>query len=107
MKQRRIRACALALAVALSLVPLTAAVAAQNQKSSTQQPAAPQKTYYGKIEKLQNGKYGLIVDAKKSRGYFLDNQKAAAKFARKNVLVTGKVDPKTSVLHIVKIEPAS
>lgn len=102
----------MALAVALSLMPLTTAIAAQNQNSSAQEPAAPQeqspqKTYYGKIEKLQNGRYGLIINAKTSRGYFLDNQKAAAKFAQKNVLVTGKVDPKTSVLHIVKIKPAS
>jgi hypothetical protein len=107
MKQRKIRACVMALALALSLMPLTLAVAAQKQNSSAQQSAAPQKTYYGKIEKLQNGRYGLIINAKTSQGYYLDKQRVAAKFAEKNVLVTGKVDPKSKVLHIVTIKPAS
>ena len=107
MKQRKIRIYVLASALALSLMPFTLAVAAQKQNSSAKQSEAPQKTYYGKIEKLQNGRYGLIINTKTSRGYFLDNQKAAAKFAQKNVLVTGNVDPKTSVLHIVNIKPAS
>ena len=112
MRQRKIRAWVMALAVALCLTPIAPAIAAQNQNSSAQQPAAPQKqdvqkTYYGTISKLQNGKYALVVDAKASRGYFLDDQKNAAKFAEKKVLVTGSVDPKTSVLHVVKIKPTS
>jgi len=95
----------------LCLAPLAPAVAAQNQDSSAQQPAAPQKenaqkTYYGKIAKLQGGKYALVVDVKASRGYILDDQKAAAKFAGKKALVTGTVDPKTKLLHVVKIKPA-
>jgi hypothetical protein len=111
MKQRKFRAWAMALAMAVCLTPLAPAVAAQNQNSGAGQPAAPpkqnaQKTYYGKIAKLQNGKYALVVDAKASRGYFLDDQKAAAKFEEKKVLVTGTVDPKTSVLHVAAIKPA-
>jgi hypothetical protein len=111
MKQRKFRAWAMALAMAACLAPLAPAVAAQNQNSNAQQPAAPQKpnaqkTYFGKIAKLQNGKYALVVDVKASRGYILDDQKAAAEFVDKKVLVTGTVDPKTSVLHVVTIKPA-
>jgi hypothetical protein len=100
----------MALAVALCLVPLVPAISAQNQNSSAQQPAAPQKqnpqkTYYGKIVQLQGGKLGLLINAKEKRGYFLDNQKAAKQYADKNALVTGTVDSKTGVLHIVKIKP--
>ncbi|MGA8182449.1 MAG: hypothetical protein WB819_02270 [Terriglobia bacterium] len=111
MKQSKIRTWAIALVMGLCLAPFAPAVAAQNQDSSAQQPAAPQKenaqkTYYGTIAKLQDGKYALVVDAKASRGYFLDDQKAAAKFAEKKVLVTGSVDPETKLLHVVKIKPA-
>lgn len=101
----------MALALALCLAPLAPAFAAQNQNSSAQQPAAPQKqdaqrTYYGKITKLQNGKYALVIDAKASRGYFLDDQKEAKKYAEKQVLVTGTVDSQTKILHVAQIKPA-
>lgn len=110
MKQINIRTCVMALAVALCLAPLAPAISAQNQSSSAQQPAAPQKqsaqkTYYGKIVKLQGGKFGLLINAKEKRGYFLDKQKAAKQFADKNALVTGTLDSKTGVLHVVKIKP--
>lgn len=109
MKQGKIRACVMALAMAACLTPLAPAMAAQNQGSSAKQPAPKQeqnkpRTYFGKIVKLQNGKYGLIIDTKKSQGYFLDDQKTAAKFAQKQVLVTGTVDPQTSVLHVITIK---
>lgn len=101
----------MALAMAACLTPLGPAIAAPNQGSSAKQPAAAQKqnkpkTYFGKIVKLQNGKYGLIIDAKKSQGYFLDDQKTAAKYAGKDVLVKGKVDPHTSILHVASIKAA-
>src|SRR5512146_3245602 len=110
MKQRKIRKWAMALAVALCFVPLAPAISAQNQNSSAQQPATPQKqdvqkTYYGKIVQLQGGKYGLLINAKEQRGYFLDDQNAAKKYADKNALVTGTVNSKTGVLHVVKIKP--
>ena len=112
MKQRNIRTWLMALAVALCLTPLAPAIAAQNQNSSAQQPAAQQKqnaqkTYYGKIVKLQTGKFALMIDTKTKKGYFLDDQKDAAKYAEKNVLVTGTVDSKTSVLHVITMKPAS
>ena len=102
----------MALALALCLVPFASATAAQNQNSSAQQPAAQQKqdtpkTYYGKIVKLQNGKFALMINAKAQKGYFLDDQKHAAKYADKNVLVTGTVDNKTSILHVATMKPAS
>lgn len=101
----------MALAMAACLTPLAPAVAAQNQGSSAKQTAPKQeqnqpRTYFGKIVKLQNGKYGLIINAKKSQGYFLDKQKAAAKYAGKSVLVKGKVDPETSILHVASIKAA-
>lgn len=110
MQQRNIRTCVMAMAVALCLAPLAPAISAQNQNSGVQQPAAPQKqdvqkTYYGKIVKLQGGKFGLLINANEKRGYFLDNQKAAKQYADKNALVTGTVDSKTGVLHVVKIKP--
>lgn len=112
MKQRKIRPWLMALVVAACLVPLAPANAAQNQKSSAQQPAASQKqnvqkTYYGKIVKLKNGKYGLLINAKEQRGYFLDDQKDAKKFEQKRALVTGTVNHQTGVLHVVKIKPIS
>jgi len=112
MKQRKIRAWVMALAVALCLTPLTPGIAAQSQGASAQQPAAqqkksPQKTYYGTIVKLQDGKYALMIDAKANRGYFLDDQKDAKKYAQKKVLVTGTIDRQTSTLHVIKIKPAS
>jgi tRNA_anti-like len=110
MKQRKIRTWAIALVMGLCVAPLAPATSAQNQNPSAQQPAAPQaqnvqKTYYGKIVKLQGGKFGLLINADEKRGYFLDNQKAAKQYADKNALVTGTVDSKTGVLHVVKIKP--
>jgi hypothetical protein len=111
MKQRKIWAWVMALAMAACLAPLAPTMAAQNQGSSAKQPAAAQKqnrkkTYYGKVVKLQNGKFALMINAKAHRGYFLDDQKHAKKYAQKNVLVTGTVDPKTSILHVAAIKPA-
>lgn len=111
MKQRRIRIWIVALAVALCLAPFAPVIAAQNQNPTAQQPAGPQeqngqKTYYGKIAKLQNGKYALVIDAKANRGYFLDNQKEASKYIEKDVLVTGTVDMQTKILHVTEIKPA-
>lgn len=110
MQQRKIRTCVMALAIAACVTPIASAISAQNQKSSAQQPAAQQKqnvqkTYYGKIVKLQGGKYGLLISAKEQRGYFLDDQKTAKKYEEKNALVTGTVNSKTGVLHVVKIKP--
>lgn len=98
--------------MALCLAPLAPAVAAQNQNSSAQQPTAQQeqnaqKTYYGTIVKLQNGKFALMIDPKTQKGYFLDDQKHAEKYAEKKVLVTGTVDSKTSMLHVITMKPAS
>ena len=88
----------------------TAAGRRTPRRAAPRQPAAQQrkslqKTYYGEVAKQQNGKFALVIDVKAQRGYFLDDQKDAAKFEKKKVLVTGTVDPKTSVLHVVKIKP--
>jgi hypothetical protein len=109
MKQRKIRTWVMVLAVASCLAPLAPAFAAQNQDSSAQKPAAQEKqsrpkTYYGKIVKLQNGDFALMIDTKSQKGYFLDDQKAAAKYAEKDVLVTGTLNPQTSVLHVITIK---
>ena len=112
MKQSEIRAWVMALAVALFLTPLAPAIAAQSQGSSAQQPAAqqkqnPEKTYYGTIVKLQNGKFGLMINTKTNKGYFLDKKKVPKKYLQKKVLVTGTVDNQSSTIHVVKIEPVS
>lgn len=109
MEGRKIRSSILALAVAAMLTPLAPAFGAQNQKSGNQQPPAAQqkqqqriRTYYGTIVKLKNGKYALMIDPKKHRGYFLDDQKDAKKYFKKVVLVTGTVDNDTGILHALK-----
>ncbi|HET7214919.1 MAG TPA: hypothetical protein VFL79_15110 [Terriglobia bacterium] len=111
MKRRGIRTWVMGLAVAFCLTPFAPIVAAQNQNTTAQQPAGPQaqneqKTYYGKIAKLQNGKYALVIDTKANRGYFLDNQKEASKYVEKDVLITGTVDMQTKILHVSQIKPA-
>lgn len=108
MKGKKIRSWVVMLAVAAWFMPLGPAFVAQSHGA-----AAPQKqsqksarTYYGQIVKLQNGKYALMINVQTHKGYFLDKQKAAKKYAQKKVLITGTVDPKSSVLHVVTIKPA-
>lgn len=115
MKGRKIRTSVIALAVAAALTPLAPAFSAQNRNPGSQQPPTAQqkqaqektRTYYGKIVKARNGKYALVIDAKKNMGYYLDDQEDALKYNQKKVLITGTVSTKTSILHVLKIKPAA
>lgn len=110
MKRTNIYVWALAIALAAACVPLAPAFSAQsqNQTPSVQQqrPQKKARTYLGEIVKTQSGRYGLLTDKKHGRGYLLDDQADAKKYARQNVLVTGIVNPQTKTLHVEKIKPA-
>ena len=83
---------------------------AQEQPPTAQQPAQEQEqahTYTGKIVKTKAGKYALLTDPQKGKGFFLDNQAEAQKFDQKDVKVTATLDPNTMVLHVIDIKLAS
>lgn len=52
------------------------------------------------------GKYALF-DTTAKKGYQLDDQKKAAKFAGAKVTVTGTLDEATKTIHVTAIKPAS
>lgn len=89
------------------LVPLAPAFGAPNPIAASQQKQGKQnaRTYFGQIVKLKNGKYALMINTKTNQGYYLDDQKDAKKYAQKKVLVTGTINRKTSMLHVIKIKP--
>lgn len=116
MKGRNIRSWVIALTLAAGLIPFAPAFGAQNQNPSTQQqpPSAQQaptqkqaRTYSGKIIKTKSGQYALLTDAKRGKGYYLDDQKDAKRYDQKNVQVVATLDPQTSTLHVLEIKPAS
>lgn len=81
---------------------------AQQQEPTTQQPNQKQPhTYTGKIVKTKTGKYALLTDPQKGKGFFLDNQAEAKKYEQKDVQVVATLDPHTMVLHVINIKPAS
>ena len=49
---------------------------------------------------------GDFVLSSKSEVYRLDNQEKAAQFAGKKVKITGTLEPKSKVIHLMEIEPA-
>jgi hypothetical protein len=63
------------------------------------------KTFAGTIT-LSNGKY-VLEDPSAKRSYYLDDAKAAKKFAGKMVLVTGTLDNSGYTIHVQKIEAAA
>lgn len=117
MKQRKIWSWAFTLALAAGLVSFSQSLRAQTQNhypSQAQQSPSAQKsargkthTYTGKIVKTKTGKYALLTDPQKGKGFFLDNQQEAQKFNQKNVKVVATLDPHTMMLHVIDIKPAS
>ena len=110
---------ALALILAASLCAftpgLTAQTTAQTQSGSTTQQEQSQqnpqqnKTFTGKIVKLQNGQYALVTGQTpegKVAGHFLDDQDDAKKFADKQVTVTGTFDTASNIIHVTNIQAA-
>ncbi len=116
MKQRKILSWVFTLALAAGLVSFSQTLQAQSQRqnpnqqqqTTTQQPGQEQAhTYTGKIVKTKTGKYALLTDPQKGKGFFLDNQQEAQKFDQKDVKVVATLDPQTMVLHVINIELAS
>lgn len=108
MKGRKIRSWILTLAAIACLVPLAPAFGAQNHTAAAQQKQGQKqaRTYYGKIVMLKNHKLALMINPKTHQGYYLDKQKKAKQYVQKKVLITGTINRKTSMLHIIKIKPA-
>jgi len=104
----------LALVLASALWALTPGSAAQSsdkaqQPGQKQQDQQENKTFTGKIEKLQSGQYALITGQTpegKLAGHFLDDQENAKKYEGKQVKVTGTFDQASNTIHVTNIEAA-
>jgi hypothetical protein len=106
---------ALALILATALCAFTPGLAAQTQSGSNAQQGQPQqdqqqdKTFTGKIVKLQNGQYALLTGQTpegKASGHFLDDQDNAKKYEDKQVTVTGSFDTASNTIHVTNIQAA-
>jgi Protein of unknown function (DUF5818) len=62
--------------------------------------------YTGTIVSL-NGQQYVLRDEDNDVWYNLDDQRDASKFAGKKVLVMGKLDARTEVIHVQQIEEVS
>jgi hypothetical protein len=105
---------ALALVLAAALSAFTPGLAAQSsdkaqQQGQQQQDQQENKTFTGKIEKLQSGQYAMITGQTpegKLSGHFLDDQENAKKYEGKQVKVTGTFDQASNTIHVTNIEAA-
>ncbi len=115
---------ALALVLAAALCAFTPGLAAQTsdnaQQPGQQQPDQQQqgqqqqdqqqnKSFTGKIAKLQSGQFALITGQTpegKISGHFLDDQDAAKKYEGKQVTVTGTLDVASNTIHVTNIQAA-
>jgi hypothetical protein len=68
--------------------------------------AAKPASFTGTIT-AETGGQVVFHDSQANKDYHLDDSKAAAKFAGKQVVITGKLNPSTNVIHVVKIKKAS
>ena len=74
-----------------------------------QQDQQQDKTFKGKIVKLENGQYALVTGQTpegKVAGHFLDDQEGAKKYDGKQVTVTGSFDTASNTIHVTNIEAA-
>jgi hypothetical protein len=102
-----------ALILAASLIAFTPGLAAQTsdnaQQGQQQQNQQQQKTFTGKIVKLNSGKFALVTgqtpDGKVS-GHYLDDQDNAQKYEGKQVTVTGTLDEASNMIHVSNIQAA-
>jgi Protein of unknown function (DUF5818) len=106
---------AVALVLAAALCAFTPGLLAQTQPNTPQQEpqqqqAQPQnKTYAGKIMKLQDGRYALVTGQNPQgqlSGHFLDDQTDAKKYEGKQVRVTGTLDMASNTIHVTRIVAA-
>jgi uncharacterized protein YdeI (BOF family) len=104
---------ALALILATSLCAFTPGLAAQSGGNAQQGQTQPQQdqqqdqTFTGKIVKLQNGQYALVIGQTpegKVAGHFLDDQDNAKKYEDKQVKVTGSFDTASNMIHVTNIQ---
>ena len=113
MKRSNHHGAALALILAAALCAFTPGLAAQSggnaQQEQPQQNQQQDKTFTGKIVKLQNGQYALVTGQTpegKVVGHFLDNQDDAKKYEDKQVTVTGTFDTASNTIHVTNIQAA-
>lgn len=81
----------------------------QQQTPPGQQDQQQNKTFEGKIMKLQSGQYALVTGQTPSgqmAGHFLDDQEGAKKYEGKQVKVTGTLEVASNTIHVSKIEEA-
>ncbi len=117
---------ALSLILATAVFAFTPGLPAQSGQETNppqQQPGQPQqqppdqpqqdqqanKTFQGKIVKLQDGKFALLTGQTpegKMSGHFLDDQDGAKKYEGKQVTVTGTLEEASNTIHVTKIEEA-
>jgi|HubBroStandDraft_6_1064221.scaffolds.fasta_scaffold982013_1 hypothetical protein len=105
---------ALALILAAAFCAFTPGLAAQSRdtppkQGEQQQDQQQNKTFSGKIEKLQNGQYALITGQTpegKLSGHFLDDPDDAKKYEGKRVTVTGTFDTASNTIHVTNIQAA-
>lgn len=86
---------------------VTAAASARQNASTDDQAATAdhQQVYAGTIVSMNGARFILRDDANDT-WYHLDDQQTAGKFLGKKVLVTGKLDTATDVIHVRVIEEA-
>ena len=107
---------ALALTLAATLCAITPGLAAQSSDKAQQPPPGQQqqdqqqdKTFKGKVVKLQNGQFALVTGQTpegKVAGHFLDDQDNAKKYEGKEVTVTGTFDTASNTIHVTNIQAA-
>jgi uncharacterized protein DUF5818 len=86
-------------------LPFTKEAVPTHSLQGAQNEAQPEvKTFAGTIT-LSNGKY-VLEDPSTKRSYYLDDAKAAQKYERKMVVVTGTLDNSGHTIHVQKIEAA-
>ncbi len=81
----------------------------QQQPDQQQQDQQQNKTFSGKIQKLENGKFALVTGQTPEgqlAGHLLDDQDGAKKYEGKQVKVTGTFDTATNTIHVTNIEAA-
>jgi len=104
---------ALALILAAAVCAFTPGLTAQSggnaQQGQPQQNQQQDKTFTGKIVKIQNGQYALVTGQTpdgKVAGHFLDDQDDAKKYEDKQVTVTGTFDTASNTIHVTNIQAA-
>ncbi len=113
MKKINLHGGALALTLAATLCAFSPGLAAQSsgnaQQEQQQQTQQQNKTFTGKVAKLQNGQYALITGQTpegKMTGHFLDDPDDAQKYEGKQVTITGTLDVASNTIHVSNIQAA-